>query len=120
MKTTCGIYRVKLPLFHWTDAVFSSVCLDQIIVQFPKYLLQGRVGKDIKNGYKQIEGDMKNLPKLPRYVGGNADFMISIKYLRYYPEKIFQLPSGLSIYKSWFKFQTAQEVSLVDHIFIRI
>ena len=29
--------------------------------------------------------------------------MIGIKYLRYYPEKIFQLPSGLSIYKSWFK-----------------
>ena len=116
METTCGIYRVKLPLFHWTDAVFSGVCLDQITVQFPKYLLQGRVEKDIK----QISGDMKNLPKLPRYVGGNADFMISIKYLRYYPEKIFQLPSGLSIYKSWFKFQTAQEVSLVDHIFIRI
>ena len=29
--------------------------------------------------------------------------MIDIKCLRYYPEKIFQLPSGLSICKSWFK-----------------
>ena len=75
-------------------------CLDQITVQFPKYPLQGRVEKDISNGYKQIGGDVKNLPKLPRYACGNADFMISIKYLRYYPEKIFHLPSGLSIYIS--------------------
>ena len=29
--------------------------------------------------------------------------MIVVKYLRYYPEKVFQLPSGLAIYKSWFK-----------------
>ena len=28
--------------------------------------------------------------------------MIGIKYLRYYPERIFQLPSGLIIYKSCF------------------
>ena len=103
IKTIHGIYRVKLPLFNGNDAVFSGVCLDQITVQFPKYPLQGRVEKDIRNGYKQIGGDVKNLPKLPKYVGGNIDFMIGIKYLRYYPEKICQLPSGLSIYKSWFK-----------------
>ena len=29
--------------------------------------------------------------------------MLGIKYLRYYPEKVFQLPSGLTIYRSWFK-----------------
>ena len=101
IKTTHVIYIVKLPLFNGNDAVFSGVCLDQITVQFPKYPLQGRV--DIRNGYKQIGGDMTNLPKLPRYVGENTDFMIGKKYLRYYPEKIFQLPSYLSIYKSWFK-----------------
>ena len=58
---------------------------------------------------------MKNLPKLPRYIGGNTDFMIGIKYLRYYPEKIFQLPSGLST-NHGSKVLTAQEVSLVDHM----
>ena len=60
IKTTHGIYRVKLPLFNG-NAVFSGVCLDQITVQFPKYPLQGRVEKDIRNGYKQIGGDVKNL-----------------------------------------------------------
>ena len=29
--------------------------------------------------------------------------MMGIKYLRYYPGKVFQLPSGLTIYRSWFK-----------------
>ena len=94
---------MKLPLFNGNDAVFSGVCLDEITVQFPKYRLQGRVLNNIRNGYEQIGDDVKNLPKLPSYVDGNKDFMIGIKYLRHYPEKIFQLPLGLSIYKSWFK-----------------
>ena len=80
---------MKLPLFNENDAVFSCVCLDQITVQFPKYPLQGGVKIDIRNGYMKIGGDVKNLPKLPRYLGRNTDFMIGIKYLRYYPEKIF-------------------------------
>ena len=29
--------------------------------------------------------------------------MLGIKYQSYYPEKVFQLPSGLTIYRSWFK-----------------
>ena len=29
--------------------------------------------------------------------------MLEIKYLRYYPEKVFQLPPGLTIYRSLFK-----------------
>ena len=56
------------------------MCLDQITVKFPKHPLRGRVEKDTGYGYKQIGGDMKNLPKLPRYVDGNTDFIIGIKY----------------------------------------
>ena len=41
--------------------------------------------------------------KYHRKVGGDTDFMIGIKYLRYYPQVIFQLPSGLTIYKSLFR-----------------
>ena len=32
IKTTHGIYRVKLTLFNGNDTVFSGVCLDQITV----------------------------------------------------------------------------------------
>ena len=56
IKTTHGIYRVKLPLFNRNDAVFKGVCLDQITVQFPKYLLQGKVEKDIRN-YQKLQAN---------------------------------------------------------------
>ena len=39
VKPTHRIYRVELPLFNGSDAVFIGVCLDQIILIFPKYLL---------------------------------------------------------------------------------
>ena len=34
---------------------------------------------------------------------GDTDFTLGIKYLRNYSKKVFQLPSGITIYKSWFK-----------------
>ena len=98
-----GTYQVKLPLFNGNDAVLSRVCLDQITVEFPKYPLKGQVEADVRSGYISNGKDPKYLPKLPAFVGGHTDFMIGVKYLRYYPEKVFQLPSGLAIYKSWFK-----------------
>ena len=103
VKTKHGIYQVKLPLFNGNEATLSGVCLDQITVKFPNYPIRGRVEDDIIKGYKVNGGDPRELPKLPKSVGGHTDFMIGIKYLRYYPEKVFQLPSGLSIYRSWFK-----------------
>ena len=48
-------------------------------------------------------GNIEDLPKLPEAVGGKIDFIIGIKYLHYYPQKIFQMPSGLTIYESIFK-----------------
>ena len=112
IKTTHDIYRVKLPLCNGNDAVFSGVCLDQITVQVPKYPLQGRVEGDIRNDYKQIVDDLKNLPKLPRHVGENTDFMTGITILkRYYNYHQVYLPTNHVL-----KFQMAQKVSLVDHM----
>ena len=47
-------------------------------------------------------GDSSDLPKLSPHVGGDTDLMIGIQYLKYYPVKMFELPNGLSIYKSQF------------------
>lgn len=52
---------------------------------------------------KAAGNNPNNFPTVPKSIGGDIDFMIGIKYLRYYPEKIFQLPSGLAIYKSVFE-----------------
>ena len=58
---------------------------------------------DITKAYKNAGGDPRTLPKIPKSIGGEIDFMIGIKYLRYYPKMIFQLPSGLTIYESVFE-----------------
>ena len=98
-----GIYSVNLPLCNGMYATMTGVCLDQITSRFPQYPLQGKVQQDIQNAYFEANGDISNLPVLPKCVGGDIDFMIGIKYLRYHPEFIFQLPSGLTIYKSYFE-----------------
>ena len=79
--------------------VMSGLVIDQISSIFPNYPLKGEVQSDIQAAYKKNGGELKDLPKLPESVGGQADFMIGIKYLRYHPEKIYSLPSGLIIYR---------------------
>ena len=98
-----GIYTVNLPLFNGEEAQLSGVCLDQITTAFPDYPVKGEVEDDIHEAYSHSGGKPELLPKLPKYVGGEIDFMIGIKYLRYHPEKVFQLPSGLTIYRSVFE-----------------
>ena len=72
-------------------------------MEFPKYPLKSQVEADVRSGYILNGKDPQYLPKLPAFVGGHTDFMIGVKYLRYYLEKVFQLSSVLTIYKSWFK-----------------
>ena len=46
-----------------------------------------------------VAGGGKDLPAVPPTVGGRrVDFMVGIKYLRFFPVLNFSLPSGLSIY----------------------
>ena len=48
--------------------------------------------------------------------------MIGIRYLRYYPEKIFELPTGLTTYESKFKNidGTRETVGRPHHVFAEI
>ncbi|XP_066920588.1 uncharacterized protein [Clytia hemisphaerica] len=72
------------------------------------YMLQtievdGKVERDIQHHYQEQCGDPIELPSLPKRVGGDVDFMIGIRHLSNFPEKVFELPSGLTIYKSKFR-----------------
>ena len=70
----------------------------------PCYPLQGEVKEDLIQAFKETKKRIsKQLPKVPKFVGGNTDFMIGIRYLRCYPEKIFELPARLTIYELKFK-----------------
>ena len=93
-----------MPLHNGENATMSGVCLEKITATFPSYPLQGEVEQDLIQAFKETKKRIsKQLPKLPKFVGGDTDFMIGIRYLRYYPEKIFELPTGLTIYESKFK-----------------
>ena len=97
-----GVYSVKIPLHNDDEAKLVGPCLDQITEEFPRYPLKGTVEDEMKDAYSKVGGDINKLPQLPSYIGGHVDFMIGVKYLRYFPEKIFQMPSGLTIYESKF------------------
>ena len=79
VKSNDGIFQVKLPLFNGSEATFTRVCsFDQITVKFPQYLLKGIVGY-IAAGYKRQGNNPRDLPQLPKSVGGDTDFTLGIK-----------------------------------------
>ena len=97
-KTICeyGIYKVKIPMYDGEEVNISGLCLDKITSEIPKYRME-EVEKDIQREYQWKGLNPKGLPKLPNKVGGNTDLMLRIKYLKYFPKEIFQLPSGLTL-----------------------
>ena len=78
----------------------SRLFICQITSDFPIYPL-----KDVENDIQQhctSSGGTNSLPKLPSVVGGEIHLMIGVKYLRYHPKPVHQLPSGLTLFQSSF------------------
>ena len=102
-KSICehGRYRVTLPLHDGTDVKLEGICLDKVTGKFPKYPLK-EAGDQIRQFHASKGGDVGNLPKLAKEVGGETDVMIGSLYLKYHPEQILKLPNGLTIYESHF------------------
>ncbi|XP_066931129.1 uncharacterized protein [Clytia hemisphaerica] len=100
--TSHGVYTISIPLSHGVNAMMTGPCMDRITETFPSYPLQGRVYEDIKTQYLKEGNKLQFLPSVPKSIGGDVDFMVGIRYQRYFPEPIFQLPSGLTIYRSQF------------------
>ena len=97
-----GIYNVSLPLGSGGEALMQGLCLNKVTGVFPTFSLK-KAEKDIKNHYKKSGGDVGKLPRLPSKVGGEVDIMIGVKYLKYFPEKVYKLPNGLTLYDSFFE-----------------
>lgn len=102
METPHGYYGIKLPVVGG-EALFSGLCLDLITQPFPLYPLKGDVEKDICSSFALSGGDPTSLPTLEPSVGGVTHFMFGAQYNRYFPEEVFRMPSGLSIYRSCFQ-----------------
>ena len=94
----------KNTIAQWRKCHHEKIRKDKITTTFPSYPLQVEVVQDLIQAFKGTKKRiLKQLPKLPKFVGGDTDFMIGIRYLRYYPQKIFDLPTGLTIYESKFR-----------------
>ena len=102
MESKHGVYRINLPLLNGKQAVLAGVCLDRITSTFPHYPIQGKVKDDIYNAFNESNCTEEELPKLPEFIGGDIDIMIGAKYLRYHPDPVFSLTSGLTVFKSVF------------------
>lgn len=102
-KSVCemGRYQLDLPLSNGKNARVRGICLDKITSTFPTYQLK-EIEKDIHREYAQSGGDSDSLPKLPKTVGGDTDIMLGALYLKWFPTELFQLPNGLTIYRSKF------------------
>ncbi|MBM3938553.1 MAG: hypothetical protein FJ333_07870, partial [Sphingomonadales bacterium] len=56
---------------------------------------------------------IRDLPTSDDTIGGTAvDIIIGIRYLKYYPELVFTLPSGLAIYRAKFKSYSGHQAVL--------
>ena len=101
IQSTLGTYNIKMPMFNGRVASLSDICLEEITTTFPQYPLQ-EAFKNICKSFKSIDSDVRRLPNPSSSVGGTIHFTIGVKYLRYHPRLIHQLPSGLGIYESAF------------------
>ena len=97
-RSTLGSYTVNIPMINGSIASLSGTCIEEITTTFPQYTLT-EAHQTICQHYHD---DPTDLPTPSKSVGGDVHLMIGVKYLRYHPKLIFQLPSGLAIYKSVF------------------
>ena len=77
------MFTVRLPLYNGDNVQLNGVCPGKITSVFPEYPIQCRVEDDIHAAFIQQGGNPDDLPKLPKYSGGEVDFI---------------MPPGLTIY----------------------
>ena len=98
-----GYEQFCLPLADdKTKATLTALRMPQITTRFPVWPLQEAFA-ELAREY-QVTGVKKPLPKVPKQAGGEeTGLMIGARYMAYFPELIFSLPSGLGIYRTRIK-----------------
>ena len=85
-------------------AELQGLRMPQITTPFPTWHTEQAVAALQSEWSRLSTPGRPALPEVPKKVGGKAvDIMFGIRYARYFPEMIFSLPCGLSIYKTIFK-----------------
>lgn len=97
-----GLDEFELELCDGAGVVqMRGLVMDTVTNPFARYNLM-EAFEELRVQYGQGEGAA--LPQVPREIGGSkVDVMIGIKYLAFFPELVFSLPSGLAIFESKFR-----------------
>ena len=97
-----GLDEFELELFDDKGCVqMRGLVMETVTNPFARYSLL-EAYEDLRREYGQGEGSA--LPLVPDEIGGSkVDVMVGIKYLAFFPELVFSLPSGLGIFESRFR-----------------
>ena len=97
-----GVDEFELELFDSESKIqMRGLVMSTVTNPFAMYNLQ-EAYQELCKAYGSGEGVA--LPQVPDTIGGSkVDVMVGIKYLAYFPELVFSLPSGLAIYESRIK-----------------
>ena len=98
-----GDEQFHLPLYGTKKkATLTALHIPNITSDFQLWQLKA-AWDDLNRGYKEEFPEGPDLPSTEDKIGGvPVDLMIGIKYNKYYPNLLYSLPSGLSIYKAQF------------------
>ena len=94
-----------------TKATLTGLRMPHITVPFPAYEL-AEAWEDVQAMLAK-EKRKVNLPKIDEKVGGKeVDVLIGIRYLKYFPEPVLTLPSGLQVYRALIKSASGRQAVL--------
>ena len=81
-------------------ATITGLRLEAVTTRFPVWHIS-KAWKDITSELSTAFPGHAPLPAAPDMIGGApVDLMLGIRYIRYFPQLMFMLPSGLGVYKS--------------------
>ena len=104
-QSKAGVWEIDLPLIKPTedgevDACMSGLCLETVTKEFPKVALKTAYD-ELKSKWESL-GHRGHFPKIPESVGGETDIIIGSQYLKFHPDQVFKLSSGLTLLESKF------------------
>ena len=97
-----GEWATALPLNDGSFQPIRSLSVTKVTSDMPTLRLEGLLDKIKEENKGNHRAKMIRNLKIPSKLGGEIDAIIGIQFKSIYPEEVFTLPSGLTIYKSKF------------------
>ena len=95
-----GYENFALKQVKGEEVQISALRMVEATSELPLWELR-QAWQDVASNYEKSGGTKSDLPTCPERIGGTrVDIMLGIEYFSCFPELIYELPSGLRLYKS--------------------